>query len=185
MSIMTKTIAVPGALVATFTSLFLSAGCAGKDIPPPAAPATMTESVTQTTSATAPAPKAGNLYASEQLRKRCQLDVNHESTAPKFDFDQAEIVGNDAAMLDQVARCLTTGPLKGEAIKLVGRADPRGEQELNMVLGSSRAASVARYLESDGVGANRVTTTSRGKLDATGTDTAGWQLDRRVDIDVR
>jgi peptidoglycan-associated lipoprotein len=183
---MKKSMVVAGALVAGFTSLAMSTGCAGKDIPPPAAPApTMSESITQTTSATTPGPRAGNLRASDELIKRCQLDVNHKSTAPKFDFDKAQIVGDDASVLDQVAQCLTSGPLKGEGVKLVGRADPRGEQEYNMVLGSSRADSVASYLESAGVDAGRVTTTSRGKLDATGTDEAGWQMDRRVDIDVR
>jgi outer membrane protein OmpA-like peptidoglycan-associated protein len=36
-----------------------------------------------------------------------------------------------------------------------------------------------------GVDASKVTTTSRGKLDATGSDEASWQQDRRVDIDLR
>jgi peptidoglycan-associated lipoprotein len=182
---MNQNISVVGALFATLAALGTSSlGCAGKDIPPPAAP-TLTESVTQTTSATTSARPTGNLHASPELMQRCQLDVGHESTAPKFDFDAAQIVGDDATVLDQVARCLTTGPLKGQAVKLVGRADPRGEQEYNMALGSSRADSVARYLQADGVSASHVTTTSRGKLDATGTDEAGWQLDRRVDIDIR
>ena len=85
-------------------------------------------------------------------------------------------------MLDQVARCVTTGPLKGRTLRLTGRADPRGEQEYNMTLGSSRADAVARYLRALGVTSNQLTETSRGKLDATGTDEASWQLDRRVDI---
>ena len=38
------------------------------------------------------------------------------------------------------------------------------------------------YLTRSGVAANQVTTMTRGELDAHGTDEAGWQLDRRVDL---
>jgi peptidoglycan-associated lipoprotein len=67
----------------------------------------------------------------------------------------------------------------------MGRADPRGETEYNFVLGESRASSVRTYLMGLGLDGSRISTTSRGKLDATGTDEAGWQLDRRVDVDLR
>ena len=42
-------------------------------------------------------------------------------------------------MLQQIATCVTTGPLRGKTLKLVGRADPRGEVEYNMGLGEHRA----------------------------------------------
>jgi len=51
------------------------------------------------------------------------------------------------------------------------------------VLGSSRASSVASYLAALGVSRSQMAETSRGKLDATGTDDTSWQLDRRVDIE--
>ena len=54
-------------------------------------------------------------------------------------------------MLEQVARCLTTGPLKGRHVELIGRADPRGEVEYNMILGESRASTVNKYLAALGV----------------------------------
>jgi peptidoglycan-associated lipoprotein len=151
---------------------------------PPVAETLSVVSTTHTTSAITPA-APGNVVASPTLRERCLLNVDNQSTAPKFDFDEAQIVGQDATTLDQVARCLTTGPLKGASLSLVGRADPRGEQEYNMVLGSSRASSVAAYLTADGVASSQLTSTSRGKLDATGTDEEGWALDRRVDLDLR
>jgi peptidoglycan-associated lipoprotein len=54
--------------------------------------------------------------------------------------------------------------------------------EYNFVLGEHRAGSVERYLEQLGVAKAKLSETSRGKLDATGTDENGWQRDRRVDL---
>jgi len=34
----------------------------------------------------------------------------------------------------------------------------------------------------EGLSAAKIATTSRGKLDATGSDEAGWAKDRRVDV---
>jgi outer membrane protein OmpA-like peptidoglycan-associated protein len=50
------------------------------------------------------------------------------------------------------------------------------------VLGQARADSVARYVQSKGLSAAQTATTSRGAMDATGTDAAGWARDRRVDL---
>jgi peptidoglycan-associated lipoprotein len=171
-----------GSVFASTLIVGTSVGCGHASNPAPASSAS--SGITQTTSAMAPK-RAGNLVMSGNLLQQCNIDVNNETTAPKFNFDQAQIVGQDSAVLDQVARCVTTGPLKGRTLTLVGRADPRGEQEYNMALGSSRANSVAKYLGNDGVAASQLVTTSRGKLDATGTDDAGWALDRRVDVDLR
>jgi peptidoglycan-associated lipoprotein len=67
-------------------------------------------------------------------------------------------------------------------VQLIGRADPRGEPEYNMMLGDARAGNVDQYLVALGVDAMQMTTTSRGELDATGTDEPSWQRDRRVDM---
>ena len=68
---------------------------------------------------------------------------------------------------------MTSGPLQGRSLRLVGRADPRGETEYNFALGSARAGSVDTYLIDLGLDSARVSMTSRGKLDATGTDETG------------
>ena len=129
--------------------------------------------------------KGGEVYVSEEIAKACQLHFNNDAAAPKFDFDESEVLPQDRDVLAQVAACVTTGPLKGRALGLIGRADPRGEEEYNMALGGRRAQSIQSYLSHLGVESARMLETSRGELDATGTDEAGWQHDRRVDILLR
>src|SRR5262249_56575406 len=89
------------------------------------------------------------------------------------------------AVLDQLATCLTTGALKGKAVALIGRADPRGTEEYNLGLGSRRAASVSQYLGRLGVGQPQMSVSTRGALEATGTDEAGWRNDRRVGVQLK
>jgi peptidoglycan-associated lipoprotein len=104
------------------------------------------------------------------------------SANPKFDYDKDELTEEDRKVLDQIATCLTTGALKGKAVSLIGRADPRGTEEYNLGLGSRRSESVSQYLGRLGVQKPQLGQTTRGALDATGTDETGWQQDRRVDI---
>jgi peptidoglycan-associated lipoprotein len=160
----------------------LASGCAHQAAAPEAQ--TPISQTTTTSSGPAPAPTGSrnDVVVSDDLLRACKVDLGNVAEAPKFDFDQSDVRPSDRSVLDQIAKCVTTGPLSGRSLHLVGRADPRGEQEYNMTLGSSRAEAVARYLRSLGVATNQLSETSRGKLDAMGTDEASWQLDRRVDI---
>jgi peptidoglycan-associated lipoprotein len=117
---------------------------------------------------------------SKEIMDACNITAS--ASAPRFDFDSSDLSSAEKDVLGQVARCLTTGPLKGRKVKLVGRADPRGEQEYNMELGENRASSVKKYLTGLGVDKGRMTLSSRGSLDATGKDESAWRLDRRVDL---
>jgi outer membrane protein OmpA-like peptidoglycan-associated protein len=54
--------------------------------------------------------------------------------------------------------------------------------DYNMTLGQARADAVAGYVEKHGLSRARVQSTSRGAMDATGTDEVTWQKDRRVDV---
>lgn len=101
---------------------------------------------------------------------------------PKFDFDSASVGQQAANVLDALVECFTNGKGKGHNLKLIGHADPRGETEYNFALGQRRAGSVAQYLKKKGLGDDRMTSMSRGELDATGEDEMGWAKDRRVDI---
>ena len=100
----------------------------------------------------------------------------------KFDYDKDDLTADDRAVLGQLATCLSTGALKGKAVSLIGRADPRGTEEYNLGLGSRRAQSVSSYLQRLGVGNPQLGVTTRGAIDAVGTDESGWAQDRRVDI---
>ena len=162
--------------------LALTAGCSHNGAAAPAA-APVVSTSTSATSSTPPGSTKNGVVLSDELRRSCAIDVGNVQTAPKFDFDRSTLDADDRSVLAQVARCVTTGPLKGRALHLVGRADPRGEEEYNMVLGSSRASSVSQYLSALGVAKSQITQSSRGKLDASGHDEATWRLDRRVDID--
>lgn len=112
----------------------------------------------------------------------CGIKAGAPSANPKFDYNKDELAEDDRKVLDQIATCLTTGALKGKAVALIGRADPRGTEEYNLGLGSRRSESVSQYLGRLGVQKPQLGVTTRGALDATGTDESGWQQDRRVDI---
>lgn len=104
--------------------------------------------------------------------------------APKFGYDEEELAPADRDLLQQVADCLTLGPLKNARVDLVGRTDPRGTDEYNLALGNRRAYSVRTYLQRLGVPPDRLSPTTRGEIDATGADESGWQTDRRVDLEL-
>jgi peptidoglycan-associated lipoprotein len=143
--------------------------------PPPVATTKTPEPVKQT--AVSP-----NVTVSDDIAKQCRLTFDSVTAAPKFDFDTSELEAQDRDVLDRVATCLTTGPLKGKAVKLVGRADPRGTDEYNLGLGTRRAHAVGMYLERLGVASRQVAETTRGALDAHGTDDGSYRSDRRVDL---
>jgi peptidoglycan-associated lipoprotein len=164
-------------------------GCS-KDKPKAKTPTTTTD----TSGPTKDAPKKDPVVTADQqvspsisvsgdIVAACGLKVSAPSAAnPKFDYDKDELTADDRAVLDQIATCLTTGALKGKSVALIGRADPRGTEEYNLGLGSKRASSVSKYLGKLGVGDPQMAVTTRGALDATGTDESGWKNDRRVDI---
>ncbi len=104
---------------------------------------------------------------------------------PKFDYDKDELTSDDRNILQQLGTCMMTGPLKGKQVALIGRADPRGTEEYNLGLGSKRASSVGSFLSRLGVQQTQLGITTRGALDATGTDEAGYRADRRVDIQLK
>ncbi len=104
---------------------------------------------------------------------------------PTFDYDKDELTSDDRNILQQLATCMMTGPLKDKAVALIGRADPRGTEEYNLGLGSKRASSVGSFLSHLGVQAPQLAVTTRGALDATGTDEAGYKTDRRVDVQLK
>ncbi len=171
-----------------FTSFALASialiamGCGGASPPPAKAPVASTPAPEAPspaqTSTTAASPTASNVSISDDIRAKCGIP---DSDA-YFPFDSAHLTTTDRSPLDRVAKCFVSGPLKGRPLKLIGHADPRGEADYNMTLGQSRADSVGQYLTERGMDHGKTKTTSRGSMDATGTDESSWQHDRRVDV---
>jgi len=126
-------------------------------------------------------PVSPNLAAADDLLEQCSITAVKQDN-PHFDFDTFELTSQDRDVLQQVATCLTTGPLKGKKLELIGRADPRGTEEYNLGLGDRRANTVGEYLQHLGV--SKIDAKTRGALDATGRDDTGWSQDRRVDLRV-
>jgi peptidoglycan-associated lipoprotein len=138
-----------------------------------------------TPAATPAAPPESRVGVSDDLIKQCRLHFASTDRAPKFAYNDEELLPADRDILQQVANCLTSGPLKGKAVQLVGRSDPRGTDEYNLGLGTRRAQSVSTYLIRLGVPNTQLATTTRGEIDANGTDESSWQSDRRVDLELR
>lgn len=167
------------AVIAAFSSVI--AACAAS--PPPPANRAMPLTVESSSQALAPAPvpvrsPVSSIALSEDLCKACGI---REDDA-HFSFDSSVLRQTDVTPLNELAVCLLSGPLQGRSIRLLGRADPRGDTDYNMALGQSRADSVGAYLGGRGVDSARRPTSSRGAMDAKGTDEQSWKEDRRVDL---
>ncbi len=172
-------------LVAALPIVALSVACGGDEKKPPQTP-TAQPTATQTTTSAPPAkPEQMAVNVDSDIVKACNLKFSNVEDAPKFDYDSDELTPAEKDVLGAIAKCLTTGPLKGRSVDLVGRADPRGETEYNMTLGAKRARHVHNFMGTLGVAPDKMHETSRGELDATGKDEAGWRLDRRVDVKLR
>ncbi len=164
-------------------ALLLVAACGGEK--KPAQTVAEQPQPQPTAPTTTSAPKTSDKMAvnvDSDIIKACNLNFDNVEDAPKFDYDQEALTPGERNILEAIAKCLTTGPLKGRGVELVGRADPRGETEYNMTLGAKRARSVHNFLGSMGVPNEKMKDTSRGELDATGKDEEGWRKDRRVDV---
>jgi peptidoglycan-associated lipoprotein len=176
-----KTQAHVFALVAAATTAFALSACGG-DTPPPKTPAAAKADAPASTPrlpAQPPdSPTASAVRISDEIVKACGIS---EPDA-YFAFDSAHLRDEDSSVLGQVITCFISGPLKGRSLKVVGHADPRGGSDYNMTLGQSRADSVAGYMKDKGMDKAKVDSSSRGAMDATGTDEPSWARDRRVDM---
>lgn len=164
-------------------ALLLAAACGGQEKPAQTVaeqPKPQPTAVPTTTSAKTSEKMAVNVDS--DIIKACNLSFDNLEDAPKFDYDSEALTQGERNILEAIAKCLTTGPLKGRGVDLVGRADPRGETEYNMTLGAKRARTVHNFLGSLGVPNDKMRDTSRGELDASGKDEEGWRRDRRVDV---
>ncbi|HHH11778.1 MAG TPA: OmpA family protein [Sorangium sp.] len=161
-------------------------GCGSDPKPAPRVAATTTKT---SKASVKPASSAGNASSGDsdddqvsqvgiddRILKMCDLPP------ARFDFDSADMSNSAKDILNKVAQCFISGPAAGHSMRIVGHTDERGETEYNFALGQRRAGAVAGYLVRVGLSVDRVSSSSRGELEATGTDAAGWAKDRRVEI---
>ncbi len=101
-----------------------------------------------------------------------------------FDYDKANIRGDDAATLDQKVAILNANP--DLRIRISGHCDERGSDEYNLALGNRRATAAKQYLVSHGVDASRIETASFGEERpmAMGHDEDSWTQNRRDEFEI-
>jgi peptidoglycan-associated lipoprotein len=157
-------------------SLTAIVGCSSKEKPPETAVAGASGADQGGKDIKGKDPNKGRISIGPKIAEMCALP------ATSFDFDSAALGPAAAGPLDALAECFISGPAKGKRMLLVGHADPRGEPEYNMGLGHKRAGTIGTYLQGKGLTEDRIDLSSRGELDATGTDEPSWALDRKVEI---
>lgn len=119
------------------------------------------------------------VYLDAELVEACEINIPPKAY---FEFDSADLDLNSNQTLSEVATCLTTGPLSGRKVELVGHTDPRGTDAYNKELGRSRAESVREFLLSQGLPSTSLMTRSVGERDAETAEPSDWAYERRVDI---
>ncbi|MDQ6966116.1 MAG: OmpA family protein [Mariprofundaceae bacterium] len=104
------------------------------------------------------------------------------SSEVSFDYDSATVTPVFGRTLDKVADILQRYNRSG--VTIVGHTDDAGSDSYNQGLSQRRAESVAYYLESRGVQAQRIRTEGRGEAEprASNASEAGRQLNRRVEM---
>lgn len=97
-----------------------------------------------------------------------------------FDYDSSSLSSEAQSTLAKQAEWLKQyGSIN---ITVEGHADERGTREYNIALGERRASVTKRYLVSQGIPANRISTISYGKERPAviGSDDASWAQNRRA-----
>ncbi len=102
-----------------------------------------------------------------------------------FDFDKSDLRQDARDALSKNAEALLK-QVADAKVKIAGHCDERGSDEYNLALGDRRAKSVAKYLETLGVKADRITTISFGKEKPAvdGHDEAAWSKNRRAEFEI-
>lgn len=100
-----------------------------------------------------------------------------------FDFDKAEIRGEDEVLLDEAVRVLQMCGSK--RVRIEGHTDSTGPETYNQGLSDRRARAVTNYLIGQGISSGRLQPVGRGEAEpvASNATREGRALNRRVDFD--
>lgn len=99
-----------------------------------------------------------------------------------FEFDAAAVEAGDNLILRHLANCMTSGPLYGRQIELVGHSDPRGDDDYDRQLGRSRVESLREFLTSVGASPANILTDPMGEPPEGPAYSSDWPHHRRVEI---
>lgn len=101
-----------------------------------------------------------------------------------FDSDSADITPDMRDDLDQLAASVNSPGVRHMRLLVVGYTDNQGSDAVNDPLSLARAHSVAKYIQSKGVDAGRVTVEGRGEKQpmVSNDQSYGRLLNRRVEI---
>jgi OOP family OmpA-OmpF porin len=104
-----------------------------------------------------------------------------------FDFDKAELSSDARRILDDVASSLTRPEAQRLRLILTGNTDAIGGESYNNRLSERRAAAVADYLASKGIGADRITQRAAGEGNpvASNNNPEGRATNRRTLIELQ
>ena len=100
-----------------------------------------------------------------------------------FDFDKSDLRQDARDVLSKNAEALLK-KIADAKVKIEGHCDERGSDEYNLALGERRAKSVAKYLTTLGIKADRISTISYGKEKPAvqGSDESAWSKNRRAEF---
>lgn len=160
----------------------LSLAACSSDKTPARQPSDVAQTSTSST-ATARNDNDTTIQISEDFRRECQLP-NAAQEAPHFDYAESTLHARGQNILDDVAKCLSEGPLKGRTMTIIGRTDPRGSAGYNKQLSANRAEAARAYLVQHSVPTSNIRLVALGERGARGNDEASWALDRRVDFEL-
>src|SRR4051812_13876487 len=105
------------------------------------------------------------VHFSEEILRACQLPSTPEN-APHFDFDDSKLHARGVDVLDQVAKCVRDGNLRGRVITIIGHTDPRGSSASNQELSANRAEAARDYLVEHGAASQNLRVLVRGESEA-------------------
>lgn len=170
-------------VLATLTTIIAAYGCGGAAVAKP--PSSVSADAPPSANAAWPIdpkpddnPTRGTIQIAQDIRVACGIPDD----AAHFAFDSAHILEADRRMLRTLSDCFVSGPLNGRDMSLVGHADSRGPEDYNLALAGKRADNVKSLLVAETMIESKISTTSRGEMDATGTSEASYATDRRVEV---
>lgn len=102
-----------------------------------------------------------------------------ELKAVFFGFDSPQLSPETQDQLKAAADCMKN---EGRLVYLEAHADGRGTEEYNILLTDKRGQGVKSFLQNLGVPPENMQVISKGSLEATGSDDAGFAQDRRVEF---